>query len=50
MWNNPVILSRISLFVSSTAFVFQTNVLYPWHKEISKDLQKIHNSITSKNQ
>lgn len=47
MWNHPIVLSRLSLMVSSSAFLFQTNVLYPWHKEISHDLHQLRNHIES---
>jgi hypothetical protein len=33
--------------VAGTALCFQTNILYPWHNEISKDIQKANREITT---
>jgi hypothetical protein len=28
--------------IAGTALWFQTNILYPWHNDLSKDIQKVH--------
>jgi hypothetical protein len=36
----------INLAVTTTALAFQTNVLYPWHNEISKELKEIKEIVS----
>lgn len=33
--------------VAGTALCFQTNILYPSHSEISKNIQKVNHEITT---
>jgi hypothetical protein len=35
----------MALFVGFFALVFQTTVLYPWHEQISDDLNKLRESL-----
>jgi hypothetical protein len=40
----PKFMKRLAVFgtiVSSSALLFQTTVLYPWHEEISKDVRDL---------
>jgi len=30
-----------NMSISISSFAFQTMVLYPWHEELSKDIQKL---------
>jgi len=33
--------------VSSSAFIFQSRVLYPWHNELINDINKLQIQVTS---
>jgi len=39
-------LPEMSFLVSSTAFLFQINILNPWHDIISKQINKIEKKLT----
>jgi hypothetical protein len=34
-------LPLLNFIIASTAFAFQTNVLYPWHKQLSLQIEKL---------
>ena len=36
----------INLAVTTTALAFQTNVLYPWHSQISKEVKEIKEMVS----
>lgn len=38
----------IGILISSTAFLFQVKVLYPWHKEISNQFLEMELRINKK--
>jgi hypothetical protein len=38
----------INLAVSTTALLFQTTILNPWHNKISKEIQSLTNSMENK--
>ena len=39
------ILPVANFVISSSALFFQVTVLYPWHKDLSKDIQKIDKQL-----
>jgi hypothetical protein len=41
----PSYLPFANFIISGTALYFQTNVLYPWHNDLSKDIRKLHREI-----
>jgi len=38
-------LPLLNFCVSTSAFLFQTRVLYPWHHELSNDIHNLQNQI-----
>ncbi len=38
---------KINLFIGSVALFFQTSVLFPWHNDISKQINKLESEILS---
>ena len=34
-------LPLVNFFISSSALAFQMNVLYPWHKQLRKDILQL---------
>lgn len=42
------ILPYASLFVSSTALIFQITILNPWHAKISKQIQNLEEKYSEK--
>ena len=38
----------INFAISSCALLFQTTVLYPWHKELSLQIDRVENENTKK--
>ncbi len=36
---------KINLFIASTALLFQTTVLLPWHNDISTQINKLESEI-----
>ena len=41
---------RINLFIASTALMFQTTVLFPWHNDISSQINKLQEEINRLNE
>jgi hypothetical protein len=40
-------LPLLNFCVSSSAFMFQTRVLHPWHNELSNDIHKLQTQVAS---
>jgi len=42
-------LPLVTFITSATALTFQTNVLYPWHKDISNQIKLLEQKIDKHN-
>jgi hypothetical protein len=40
-------IKKANLFIALTALSFQVGVLYPWHHEISKHVEKLEEAVES---